>query len=149
MPNLRRPRRRRERASARTAERASAPRRKAQEDSPSPLRRVGYDARAILGELVGIPARAWMSAAEWAGTVVLAAARLAWPPIRAVWRLFLKGVDWGSRVVTPARMTALVALCAAVGLIASQFVDYRAVQVGQPQYEAVESIAPAALGCRP
>jgi hypothetical protein len=104
---------------------------------------VGYDVRAILGELVGIPARAWMSAAEWAGTAVLGAARLAWPPIRAAWRLFLRGVEWGSRVVTPARMTAVVALCAAIALIASQFVDYRAVEVGQPQYEAVESIAPA------
>jgi hypothetical protein len=108
----------------------------------TPLRRVGYDIRAILGELVGIPARAWMTAAEAAGRVVLAGARLAWPPILALWGLFMRAVTWGARVVTPARMTALVALCAAAALIGSQFADYRAVEVGQPAYQGVESIAP-------
>ncbi len=116
---------------------------KASPGSPSPLRRVGYDVAAIAGELVGIPARGWMSAAEWAGNVVLAGARLAWPPLRALWRLFLAAVAVGARVITPARMTAVVTLCAAAALIGSQFVDYRAVQVGQPQYRAVESVAPA------
>src|SRR5689334_6396070 len=142
MPNLRRPWRRPERGRRRVETRSRASRKEQPETAPSPLRRVGYDVGAILGELVGIPARAWMTAAEAAGRVVLGAARLAWPPLLAVWRLFLRGVEWGSRVVTPARMTAVVALCAAVGLIASQFVDYRAVEVGEPQYQAVESVAP-------
>ena len=115
----------------------------ASERGPSPLRRAGYDVAAIGGELVGIPARAWMSAAEAAGKVVLAAARAAWPPLLAIWRLVVVVVAIGARVITPARMTAVVTLCAAVALIGSQFADYRAVQVGQPQYQSVESVAPA------
>ncbi len=139
MPDLRRPRRRRGGAAASAEGRdRSSPKRSA----PSPLRRVGYDVAGILRELVGIPARAWMKAAEAAGRGVLAGARLAWPPLLALWRLFLRAVELGARVVTPARMTAVVALCAAAGLIGSQFVDYRAVEVGQAQYQAVENIAP-------
>jgi hypothetical protein len=141
MPDLKRLRRRRE--GGRTRASRGNSRTRGQEAAPSPLRRIGNDLRGILTELVGIPARAWMRVAEAAGRLVLAAARLAWPPLRAAWRLFLAAVAYASRVITPARMTAVVALCAAAALVGSQFVDYRAVEVGQPQYRAVESVAPA------
>jgi len=47
------------------------------------------------------------------------------------------------RTLTPARALALVALAAVICLGASQFGDYRAVEVGAPQYRGVESIAQA------
>ncbi len=45
------------------------------------------------------------------------------------------------RWVTPARALAVVAVAAAVCLGGSQFSDYRAVEVGAPEYRGVESLA--------
>jgi hypothetical protein len=45
--------------------------------------------------------------------------------------------------LTPARALAVVALAAVICLGASQFGDYRAVEVGAPEYRGVESIAQA------
>ncbi len=45
--------------------------------------------------------------------------------------------------VTPARGLAVAALAATIALGASQFTDYRAVEIGAPQYRAVENVAPA------
>ena len=47
------------------------------------------------------------------------------------------------RKVTPARGLAVVALAATIGLGASQFSDYRAVEIGATSYRAVENLAPA------
>jgi len=47
------------------------------------------------------------------------------------------------REVTPARGLAVVALAATIGLGASQFTDYRAVEVGAASYRSVENVAPA------
>ncbi len=47
------------------------------------------------------------------------------------------------RKVTPARGLAVVALAATIGLGASQFSDYRAVEIGATSYRAVENVAPA------
>ena len=47
------------------------------------------------------------------------------------------------RTVTPARGLAVVALAATIGLGASQFSDYRAVEIGATSYRAVENLAPA------
>lgn len=53
---------------------------------------------------------------------------------------------WLTRVVTPVRALAAVVIIAAVGLAASQFVDYRGVGVGEPQYEGeVGTVAPVPL----
>ena len=47
------------------------------------------------------------------------------------------------RVVTPERAVAFVVIAAAIILAASQFVDYRGVEIGAPAYAGVESVAPA------
>ncbi len=52
-------------------------------------------------------------------------------------------VSLGERELTPRRMLVFViAVCGGL-LIYSQFVDYRGVEVGQPDYSAVSTIAPA------
>jgi hypothetical protein len=102
-----------------------------------------FDLGAIAAEMVAIPLRAWMRVAEVAGAAVLAAALAAWPPLVAIWRALLAGLRVAERVVTPARATAVVALFAAFALAASQYTDYRAVRVGDPEYQAVQSVAPA------
>jgi hypothetical protein len=107
------------------------------------LFRLIFELAAIAAEVVAIPLRAWMRVAEIAGVVVLAATRAAWPPLRAIWRGVRAALGFAERAVTPARATAVVALFAAVALAASQYVDYRAVQVGESQYQGVESVAPA------
>jgi hypothetical protein len=84
-----------------------------------------------------------MRVAEAAGSLVLAGARFAWPRLLAAWRALRALVRTLERVVTPARATAVVALCAAGVLAGSQFTEYRAVRVGDTQYQPVETVAPA------
>ena len=50
---------------------------------------------------------------------------------------------FAERVVTPERAVAFVVIAAAIILAASQFVDYRGVEIGAPAYAGVESVAPA------
>jgi hypothetical protein len=50
-----------------------------------------------------------------------------------------------ARVITPERGVVLVTVVAAGCLVASQFSDYRGVEVGQPAYAEVSSIAPAPM----
>jgi uncharacterized membrane protein len=64
---------------------------------------------------------------------------LVWPG-----QLWLRGaVRFGERVITPARGLAVVALASTITLAASQFSDYRAVEIGTPSYTGVENVAPA------
>jgi hypothetical protein len=46
-----------------------------------------------------------------------------------------------SRVVTPARAAAVVLIGAGALLVASQFIDYRAVEIGQPGYADIPDVA--------
>jgi hypothetical protein len=46
-----------------------------------------------------------------------------------------------SRVITPARAAAFLFLAAGALLVASQFVDYRAVEIGQPGYADLPAVA--------
>ena len=107
----------------------------------APLR-VAYEVGAILVEIVRIPIGFWLRFAELAGGVVLAAWRAGRPLLAAIGRAILRLVAWASRVVTPVRASVVVALIAVIALAASQFVDYRAVQIGAPQYRHVGSVAP-------
>jgi hypothetical protein len=50
-----------------------------------------------------------------------------------------------ARALTPERGVALVTVAAAACLVVSQFSDYRGVEVGQPAYSEVSSIAPAPM----
>jgi hypothetical protein len=46
-----------------------------------------------------------------------------------------------SRVITPARAAAFVLIAAGALLVASQFIDYRAVEIGQPGYTELPAVA--------
>jgi hypothetical protein len=82
-----------------------------------------------------------------------------WPRLRPLLALFFKtlatGERWArrgcallaraatvlSRVITPARAAAFVLIAAGALLIASQFIDYRAVEIGQPGYADLPEVA--------
>jgi hypothetical protein len=102
------------------------------------------DLLGIAREMLAWPARLWIGAARIAGAIVLAIWRVACVPLLG---LALRGglitLRFAERHVTPARGLAVVALAATVILGASQFRDYRGVEVGAPQYRAVEEVAPA------
>ncbi|HYX78388.1 MAG TPA: hypothetical protein VE727_03425 [Solirubrobacterales bacterium] len=65
------------------------------------------------------------------------------PPLSLALLGGLATLRFAERGITPARGLAVVALAATITLGASQFSDYRAVEVGVPQYRAVEEVAPA------
>ncbi len=98
-----------------------------------------------LRELLVWPWRLWLRAAEEAGEIVLrvAEATATLPPLERVVRALRAPARFGERVATPARGLAVVALAASITLAASQFTDYRAVEIGAPSYTGVESVAPA------
>jgi hypothetical protein len=52
-------------------------------------------------------------------------------------------VGRAARALTPARALAVVAIAAVVALGGAQFADYRAVEIGAPQYSGVQADAPA------
>ncbi len=84
-----------------------------------------------------------------------------WPRLRPLLALFFRllaaGDRWArracallaraataaSRVATPARVAALVLVGAGALLVASQFIDYRAVEIGQPGYADLPEAAAA------
>lgn len=95
------------------------------------------------GELAGRRAWAWL-----------------WPRLRPLLGLFFRGVAalerWvrracallvraataASAVITPGRAAAAVLIAAGACLVASQFIDYRAVEIGQPGYAGLRDAAP-------
>jgi len=102
------------------------------------------DVVAIAGEMLAWPVRIWLGAAEIAGRAVLAAWRsVGLPLIGLVLRASAFVLRLAEREVTPVRGLAVVALAATIGLGASQFSDYHAVEVGAPDYQGVENVAPA------
>lgn len=84
-----------------------------------------------------------------------------WPRLRPLLALFFRGVAaiervvrWlcsllvrlagaASRVITPARAAAVVMIAAGACLVVSQFIDYRAVEIGQPGYAGLPQVAHA------
>ena len=109
----------------------------------SALYAVGTEVVAIGRELVRIPVGLFMRTAELAGGVVLRGWLVVWPGLQAIWSMLHAGLERAEREVTPARATVAVAVVAAICLGASQFFDYRAVQIGTPEYQGVETVAPA------
>jgi hypothetical protein len=83
-----------------------------------------------------------------------------WPRLRPLLALLFKGLAAGerwlrraaamsariataaSRGVTPPRAAALVLIASGALLVASQFIDYRAVEIGQPGYSGLPEVAP-------
>ena len=102
------------------------------------------DLLAIAREMLAWPLRLWLAVAEVAGQLVLAAwLRAALPLLRGGLRGLRAALHLGERELTPARGLALVALAATIALGASQFTDYRAVEVGAADYRGVQSVAAA------
>lgn len=82
-----------------------------------------------------------------------------WPRLRPPLALLFRGLAAGERlirralgwlarvasaasaVLTPARAAALVLIGAGALLVASQFIDYRAVEIGQPGYSGLPDVA--------
>jgi hypothetical protein len=82
-----------------------------------------------------------------------------WPRLRPLLALFFRALAAGdrlvrrgctflvraataaSRVVTPARAAAVVLIGAGALLVVSQFIDYRAVEIGQPGYADLPDVA--------
>jgi hypothetical protein len=91
------------------------------------------------------PLRLWLRAAEQAGEIVLSVGEVVavMLPLERGARGLHATARFGGRVATPARGLAFVALAASITLGASQFTDYRAVEIGAPSYTGVESVAPA------
>lgn len=143
MRSLKLPRGRARRSADRPVPSARAARSRAPASPVDAVFKLIYELAAIAGELIAIPLRLWMRAAEVAGRVVLGAARMAWPRLLAVWRAAKAAVGILARTITPPRMAAVVALAAAAALAGSQFVNYRAVEVGAPEYQSVQDVAAA------
>jgi hypothetical protein len=102
------------------------------------------DLVAILRELLSWLARAWLRAAEMVGELVLSVwEAVVLPPLELGLRGWRAAVRFGEREITPARGLAVVALTATVTLGASQFRDYRAIEIGAPSYSGVGTAAPA------
>ena len=100
------------------------------------------DVLGVAREVLRWPVRIWMGTAEWLGSLILVAwRRAALPALRVAWRVLKVTVAFGERTVTPARGLTVVALAATIILGASQFRDYRAIQVGAPDYTNVDSVA--------
>jgi hypothetical protein len=98
--------------------------------------------KIVLGGLQEIWA-IWLRIAELAGFGLLAVGRALWPPLLAALRAIRRGLAVAERVVTPERAVAAVVVAAALVLGASQFVDYRGVEIGAPAYADVQAVAPA------
>jgi hypothetical protein len=106
-----------------------------------PRRTLVAGARLLVGALEEIW-KAIVAAAEAGGHVELRLARVLAVPLGATRRGLRATLSYLERVVTPARTVAAVVVCAALALAASQFVDYRGVEIGASLYQGVEGIAP-------
>ncbi len=62
--------------------------------------------------------------------------------VRRLCRLLARIATALSGVITPARAAAIVLIAAGALLVASQFIDYRAVEIGQPGYAGLAAKAP-------
>jgi hypothetical protein len=61
--------------------------------------------------------------------------------VRRACSLLVKGATAASERVTPSRAAAFVVIAAGACLVASQFIDYRAVEIGQPGYAGLPDVA--------
>lgn len=64
--------------------------------------------------------------------------------VRRLGALLARAATAASRAITPGRAAAAVVIAAGACLIASQFIDYRAVEIGQPGYAGLQDLSSAA-----
>ena len=105
-------------------------------------RAAGLGLARLLAGAVGEIGRAIVAAGEAVGRLELKLARVVAIPLLGLLRGGRAAIRLGERVITPTRAVGAVVLAAAIMLAASQFVDYRGVEIGVPQYEGVEAVAP-------
>jgi hypothetical protein len=63
--------------------------------------------------------------------------------VRRIGALLVRAATAASAAITPARAAAAVLIAAGICLVVSQFIDYRAVEIGQPGYAGVPDAAAA------
>ncbi|HEY5943230.1 MAG TPA: hypothetical protein VIT89_10265 [Solirubrobacterales bacterium] len=86
-----------------------------------------------------------------------------WPRLRPLLAFFFHAIAWlersvrrfcvalvrmataASRVITPGRAAAVILIATGACLVASQFIDYRAVEIGQPGYAELSDLSDAAV----
>jgi hypothetical protein len=61
--------------------------------------------------------------------------------VRRICTLLVRAATAASERVTPSRAAAVVVIAAGACLVASQFIDYRAVEIGQPGYAGLGGVA--------
>ncbi len=98
-------------------------------------------ARLLAGALEEIW-KAIVAGADAVGRLELGLTGLVAGPLRAAVGAGRAAMGLLERAVTPPRAVAVVIASAAIMLGASQFVDYRGVEIGVPLYEGVEAVAP-------
>jgi hypothetical protein len=64
--------------------------------------------------------------------------------VRWAWALLVSAATAASRPITPGRAAAAVLIAAGACLVASQFIDYRAVEIGQPGYAGLQDVSDVA-----
>jgi hypothetical protein len=102
------------------------------------VRQTGPGARRLLGGIGR--ALAWLLA--WSLRLAALVARLITGLFAGMRSVGGRSLALAERHATPERVLVVVTAAAAACLAYSQFVDYRGVQVGQPQYSQVSTIAP-------
>ncbi|MEK6251979.1 MAG: hypothetical protein AABM43_08565 [Actinomycetota bacterium] len=102
------------------------------------VRQTGPDARRLLGGIGR--ALAWLLA--WPLRLAALVARLITGLFAGIRSVGGRSLELAERYATPERVLVVVTAGAAACLAYSQFVDYRGVEVGQPQYSQVSTIAP-------
>ena len=130
---------------AKWSRRADRTANRALERAHPPLRRLGRRARAsALATLAWVGPRLRPPAALFFRGLAKGEAGL-----RRLASSAARGATALSRVITPHRGIALVIVAAGVCLIASQFLDYRGVEIGQPGYAGLPDVAqPPAVDVR-
>ncbi len=103
------------------------------------MRQTAPGARRLLGSIGG--ALGWLLA--WPLRLGGLLARLIAGLLHGARAFGARTLELAERYVTPERVLVAVTAAAAACLAYSQFVDYRGVEVGQPQYQQVSTIAPA------
>jgi hypothetical protein len=63
--------------------------------------------------------------------------------VRRLCTLLVRAATAASRRITPSRAAAVVVVAVGACLVASQFIDYRAVEIGQPGYAGLPDVAQA------
>ena len=102
------------------------------------VQQTGPGARRLLGAIG--QALAWLLA--WPLRLAALVARLISGLLAGIRSVVGRALALAERYATPERVLVVVIAAAAACLAYSQFVDYRGVQVGQPQYSQVSTIAP-------